>query len=257
MTIPLQSGIVYGPVKSRRLGVSLGVNILPTDFKLCSFNCVYCQYGFTKIKANRIAAFANDFPSPDLIRSEVEKCLGGINQNQSGLDSITFAGNGEPTLHPALNNIVDGVREVKLKYSPSAKLAILSNASQVIDSRVREALNKLDERIMKLDAGSPQRIKYINQPRYGFVLDEVLAGLKLLKDAIIQSLFFMGVLDNSTDRAVDEWIEAIDIIKPKSVQVYTLDRPPAVQDLKPVGRERLEEIARRATLATGIRTDVF
>ena len=160
--IPLKTGIVYGPVRSRRLGRSLGLNVSPVRYKLCSFNCVYCQYGWTDVGTLDTVPYAKDFPTVDDFTSALERVL--IEQNKEGIDNITFSGNGEPTLHPQFAKLVDIAAALKEKYCPAARLGVLSNSSAATMENVRAALERLDFKIMKLDAGDVETFWEINRP---------------------------------------------------------------------------------------------
>ncbi len=193
-TLPLQSGIIYGPVHSRRLGLSLGINLLPSTYKLCSFNCLYCQYGWTYKPTFNLTNQIKDLPRPEEISDALQRSLQGMIRRRSKVDSITFSGNGEPTLHPELAEIIDRTRLFRDKYLPQAKLAILSNSSTVNKEEVRDALEMLDMRVMKLDAGSEELMRHLNEPAPPLYLGEIVDGLKKLKDVILQSLFVQGRL---------------------------------------------------------------
>ncbi len=257
MTIPLQQGIVYGPIPSHRLGISLGINILPCGYKLCSFDCIYCQYGWTRAKTMNVSACSDDLPDPEAVYSELKSKLIWLKRTNIELNYITLSGNGEPTLHPELDKIIEIMRALRKRYYPKTKLAILSNSSTVTRPDVRAALNRLDERIMKLDAGSDRIIRLINRPDPFFSLSEVIEGLRLLKDVIVQAMFFTGPFDNTLPEIVADWIQAIREIKPKLVQLYTVYRPSANKTLHRVGRAELLDIAFRLQHATGVPAEVY
>lgn len=245
--LPLQEGLVYGPVRSRRLGRSLGLNILPHQQKVCTFNCSYCQYGWTSAHA---ADAAGPWPSPASVAKAVSRRLAALLEQGHTVDRLTIAGNGEPTLHPELGQVIEAVREVRAEIAPAVPVAILSNASTVTLPAVRQALDRLDERYMKLDAGDPGLFRRINAARVP--LGEVVSGLASLKELVVQAMFVKdrtGRLDNSTDLAVQEWIGQLHAIRPRLVHVYTIDRPAAWPYLQPVAADRLEEIAARVRAA--------
>ena len=220
MLIELKNEIIYGPVNSRRLGSSLGINLLPSKIKFCNFNCVYCQYGWTDYK--KIQSMNNiSFPSVDQVGESVIKALKKL---KSPPAFLTFSGNGEPTLHPEFDKIVDRIIEIRNEYSPSSKTAVLSNSTGAADEKIRTALAKLDERIMKLDAGSPDTFKIYNHPDRGVNLDEITNGLVMLNDVTIQSLFSSGSKGNYKSDNINDWIGRIEKINPKFVQLYSLVR---------------------------------
>jgi len=243
----LQSGIVYGPLTSRRLGRSLGVNLAPAGRKTCNFNCAYCQYGWTDFPAR------GEFPEPDAVVEAVDQAL----QQHPGIDSITVAGNGEPTLHPGFAPIVEGLYHVRNRRAPKAKLTLLSNGSTLDRLDVVYSLPRFDTRCMKLDAGDATTYRLLNAPSIS--LGRLIADLKSVGQLTLQSMFVRdreGVVDNTTPRAVDAWLEAVNRVRPASVDLYTLARPPARGTLLRVPAPVLEEIAGRVD-ALGIKTRIY
>lgn len=243
----LQTGIVYGPVSSRRLGRSLGVNLAPGGSKACNFNCSYCQYGWTSFPEKC------DWPRPADVIDAVDKALAAT----ADIDHITVAGNGEPTLHPAFAPIAEGLFHVRARRAPNAKLALLSNGSTLHRLDVVYSLAKFDVRSMKLDAGDATTFRLMNAP--GLSLGRLIANLRSVGHLTLQSMFVQdaeGVIDNTTPRAVDAWLEAIARIDPQSVDVYTIARSTARPSLRKASRATLEAIARRVTLL-GIPARVF
>lgn len=253
-TLKLKDGIIYGPVNSRRLGSSLGINLLPSTYKPCSFNCLYCHYGWTKIHSRDISSCLADFPTVEQVKEALE---GWLKQNPNSVDYITFSGNGEPCLHPEFDNMVEAALKAKDKYAPKAKVTILSNSTCLDDERVMSGLKRLDVRIMKLDAGSEETFRKLNRPSKGVRFQDVVENLKELGDIIIQSAFVQGRVDNTDEAEVGEWIKRIDFIQPSEVQIYSIDRPSADQDLALVSKERLNQIAKGAEERCGISVKVF
>lgn len=252
-TLPLWSGIIYGPIRSRRLGRSLGLNTSPTSYKLCSFNCVYCQYGWTAVCTINTAARLSDFPTPDDFGEELERALRGLKT----IDNITFSGNGEPTLHPQFEELVDIAMQLKDEYFPEAGLGVLSNSSTVSVERVRKALAKLDFRIMKLDTGDLETFRKINRPCRGVDYGTILNGLKSLEKVTLQTMFVDGTTQNTGDREVREWIKVVGEIQPMKAQIYSLHRPPAETSLREVPADRLRGIAARTGKATGVTVEAI
>jgi len=255
--LSLQSGIIYGPVPSRRLGLSLGINLLPAGYKLCSFNCLYCQYGWTSKPTLDPTHQIEDLPRPAEVFAALERSLRQTVRQRIRLDSITFSGNGEPTLHPDLTEIVEGVRTLRDRYLPQVKLAILSNSSTVGRGDVRAALGMLDLRVMKLDAGSEELIRQLNHPVPPFYLGEIVAGLKQLRDVTLQSLFIQGRVANADPDSVTLWIDKVREILPVLVQVYTLDRVPPERRIWKVNPATLQWIARQVHWRAGVRAEVY
>jgi wyosine [tRNA(Phe)-imidazoG37] synthetase (radical SAM superfamily) len=256
-TLELQSGIVYGPVLSRRLGHSLGINILPSKYKLCSFNCRYCQYGWTRRPTLQPTEEIWDLPTPRDVVAALEQSLRKIARHRTRIDSLTFSGNGETTLHPDFGEIVDSVKSLRDQYLPHINLAILSNASRIGQKEVRDALEKLDLKIMKLDAGSEALVHELNGPAPPFYLGEIVAGLKQLKDVIIQSLFVQGRLTNSDPESIEVWLEKLREIQPSLVQVYTLDRSPADERLWKVNMATLQWIVSQVRWRAGVPVELY
>lgn len=241
MTIPLKWTIIYGPVNSRRLGRSLGINLLPSDYKLCTFNCLYCQYGWTKIHADHLPD-KETWPPVSKIVIEVENVLSTIDPLPA---YITFSGNGEPTLHPDFPEIVSEINRLKMIYAPRSQTAVLSNSTTVTNSDIRDAINRLDVRIMKLDCGNESCFQRYNRPSEGVHFEEILTGLQMIENLTIQSLFSDGQEGNSHPRELDSWIEKIKILSPYRVQIYTIQRGYPSKKIMPLSHERLLEIERR------------
>ena len=249
MTIPLKPGILYGPVNSRRLGRSLGINLLPADRKVCTFDCLYCQYGWTDRAAGDGASFAD----PEKVKRALEDYLPTLPLPPAYL---TFSGNGEPTLHPRFPEIVDKVIEIRDRLAPSARTAVLSNSTTVHKPRIREALRRLDVRIMKLDAGTEATFGAFNRPPSGLFLKNVAEGLAELGKVTIQSLWAGGPSGNDSEGEVEAWAARIKRIRPVAVQIYTLARGWPEPGLRPLELQRLDEICRRVSIE-GIPAEVF
>jgi wyosine [tRNA(Phe)-imidazoG37] synthetase (radical SAM superfamily) len=252
MLLELKKEIIYGPVNSRRLGRSLGINILPARRKICPFNCVYCQYGWTKDQVLRINPNP-DLPSVDAVKEALEKALIDMNNSPS---YITFSGNGEPSLHPDFSQIVEEVTDLRDRLAPEAKTAILSNSALVSDISLRKALSRLDVRIMKLDCGTSDIFKRYNQPCSGVDLEVITEGLAHLPDVDVQTLVSAGQAGNLDTQDTTVWIERLKHIRPLSVQLYTLDRGYPDKNLRPANQEDLDDIKARVQKA-GIRIGVF
>jgi wyosine [tRNA(Phe)-imidazoG37] synthetase (radical SAM superfamily) len=233
----LQTGIVYGPVVSRRLGRTLGVNLAPEGRKACNFECAYCRSAWTQPPARR------DWPDPAEITAAVERAL----ESAGEIDAITVAGNGEPTLHPAFVPIADALFHARERHAPKARLALLSNGSTLHRPEVVHALRRFDTRSMKLDAGDATTFRLMNGPQ--IPLGRLVGDLRAVGRLTLQSMFVQdaaGVVDNTTPQAVDAWLEAVGRIRPEGVDICTLDRTPARESsLQRVPAGLLEEIAGR------------
>lgn len=234
--IPLQTEIVYGPILSRRLGRSLGINLLGTERKVCSFNCIYCQYGHAKVSDS--CKDNPSFPSTAQILTEVENAL----KKPRTIDFLTFSGNGEPTLHPDFPTIVQGVKSLRDKMRPDARLAILSNSSGVIQPGIVSALQNLDAPMMKLDAGDEQTFNAINRPAQSSKFWDTVEGLRKLPKLIIQSLLFDGEISNVQEQPFTNWVKVLKDINPEVIHIYSVARPTADAGVIPIFPKKLQEI---------------
>lgn len=239
--------VVFGPVRSRRLGLSLGINLLPLHTKYCSFNCIYCECGWTP----RNLLNHPDFPSREEVSGYLEQRLQQLAAENYMPDAITFAGNGEPTLHPEFAGIVDDTIILRDKYTPDAQVTVLSNASRIHIPAVFQALKKLDNNILKLDAGSEKMFTMINNPGEPVAFATLIEGLKKFQgEVIIQSMFLRGtfqgeIVDNTTGTEVDEWLRYLIEIKPKMVMIYPVARDTPVHNLEKIPFIELTAIAEK------------
>jgi wyosine [tRNA(Phe)-imidazoG37] synthetase (radical SAM superfamily) len=242
----LQTGIVYGPVASRRLGRTLGVNLAPAGRKACNFECAYCRFAWSEPPARR------DWPDPTEVIRAVECAL----ETCGEIDALTVAGNGEPTLHPAFASIADGLFQARQRLAPKAKLTLLSNGSTLDRLEVVGSLRRFDARVMKLDAGDATTFRLMNGAP--ITLGRLVGDLRGVGRLTLQSMFVHDanrVVDNTSPRAVHAWLEAVRRIRPEAVDIYTLDRIPARgSTLQRVSVGVLEEIAQQVrALAVPVR----
>jgi wyosine [tRNA(Phe)-imidazoG37] synthetase (radical SAM superfamily) len=250
--------IIFGPVKSRRLGVSLGINLLPINRKMCNFNCIYCECGWT----DKIGKMSNHLPDRTEVFEALENKLSVMKETGQYPDVITFAGNGEPTLHPGFPGIIDDTLILRDKYFPNAKIVVLSNATTITDPDVKEALLKVDKNILKLDSAYDSTVKIHNQSGVKFKVEDLIENLASFRGKlIIQTLFLRGiyngtVIDNTTDVEIEAWLRAIEKIKPSEVMIYTISRDtPEGSQLKKIPLRELRRIAGLVE-SMGIRTQV-
>lgn len=250
--IPLQDSVVYGPIRSRRFGSSLGINVLPTDRKVCSSNCVYCQYGWTRSggSGQRLRR------APELLEAVAAAFQRHVEEG-TVVDCVTLAGNGEPTVHPDLPELVTGLKRLRDRYFAGVPVGILSDATQLTRPRVREALAQLDLRCLKFDAADEETWRGINKPLTAVTFEAMLEALRQTPEIVLQSLFLQGSYDNTQEPHLRTWIEAVGRIKPLAVQVYTVDRPTAASGITAVPQHTLLEIARRLSSSTGIQAETF
>ena len=240
---PFES-VVYGPVTSRRLGRSLGLNLSPPGRRACTFACAYCPYA--KAPARRAGS---RWPTPEEVRVGLAEALG----KAGALDSITISGHGEPTLHPQLPEVVERVLGAARQARPGLPGRILTNGSRAGCPEARQALDRLDERIVKLDA-DPQRVC---RPARKQPLGAMLLGIALLRDVTVQSCFIDGAVSNTGESAIRDWLGLVSEVAPRAVQIYTIDRAPAGVDIRPVAAAHLEEIACRLRAQSGIEARVY
>ena len=239
--------IIFGPVRSRRLGLSLGINLLPLHKKHCSFNCIYCECGWTPAKENHDTAY----PERELVYTFLEQRLKELAKEDYLPDALTFAGNGEPTLHPVFESIVEDTIALRDQYAHRAKVSVLSNASMIGVPSVFRALLKIDNNILKLDAGSERIFRLINNPEETVKFSEVIGNLKKFDGkVIIQSMFLRGiyknlVVDNTIDEEVEEWLGHLVAIRPKMVMIYPIARATPVHNLEIIPAIELERIAEK------------
>lgn len=245
-----QTGIVYGPIESRRFGRSLGINWLPAGRKLCNFHCRYCQYG-----GHGYPDFI-EFPSLARLEEEIGFTLARLASRQAEIDWITISGNGEPTLYPQFDRAVDMLLRLRDQHYPGTPVGILTNGTSCLRPTVRMALERLDGRFVKLDAGNETVFKDVNEPCAAVTWDKWLEGVRRLEHITIQSCFFEGPHSNTEDRAIQAWSQILKLLSPDAVQIYTLDRMPFDSSLWPTDRDTLLEIARLARESAGVPVSV-
>lgn len=236
---------IIGPIHSRRLGISLGVNLLPKDGKVCSFDCIYCEDGWNRDHRG------GRMPDADVILRELETKLKSMHEQGEGLDVITFAGNGEPTLHPEFGRVIDRTIELRNRYYPQAKVSVLSNATRMTDPRVHAALLKVDNNILKIDGAFDETIRLIDQPTDSrFSVRWIVEGMKSFGgQLIVQTMFLRGehegrIVDNTTAEEVAAWRDLMREIRPARIMVYSLDRLTPEPNLTRVSKEEMAEFVK-------------
>ncbi len=238
--------IIFGPVSSRRLGASLGINLLPNDRKICTFNCIYCECGWTDKNVNK-----KSFHPRKEVSSNLESKLKKMIQNKEPLDTITFAGNGEPTMHPEFDLIIQDTIGIRNRLFPKAKIAVLSNASLLHKPKVFNALTQIDQSILKLDSVFEDTVQLINQPYKGFDLKRTINNLiRFNRGSIIQTMFIKGsyegqTFDNTKEEELEPWLQTIKKINPVQVMIYTIARDTPAEGIKKIPYEKLKEIGER------------
>ena len=254
----LFNDLVFGPLKSRRLGISLGVNLMPKAGKICSFDCIYCECGWNN--AERDAHLT--IPTKEAIEKALEQKLKELKGTTIEPESITFSGNGEPTLHPQFAEIVDIVIRLRDLYCPKAVISVLTNGTMTGNEKVFNALNKIENNIVKLDGGTKECIEAINLPNFKFDLEKYISRLKRFNcNLTIQTLFLRGehngkTIDNTTENEVNQWIEHLKVIRPKRVMMYVIERATPEENLEKISKTELEVIAEKVK-STGIETEIY
>lgn len=233
--------IVFGPISSRRLGSSLGVNLLPSKGKLCNFDCIYCECGW-----NRDGADDRRFPEYAEIEAALEEKMAKAAADGTGVDSITFSGNGEPTMHPDFPKVIDLTLRLRDRYFPQAKVSVLSNATLIGREEVAQALMRVDNPILKIDASSDGLIQKINKPAGSYSLDAVVRNLRKFDGRfILQTMFLRSPdFDTATPEALGRWMDIVRELRPKEVMVYTIDRETPDKSLGKYTVEEMTEMVR-------------
>ena len=242
----LYNDIIFGPVRSRRLGLSLGVNLLPVESKLCSFDCIYCECGWNDEHPGR-----RRFNAREDVREMLREVLGRMVGEGTPPDVITFAGNGEPTMHPDFEGVIDDTIALRDELCPAARVSVLSNATQIHREDVRRALQRVDNNILKLDSAFDSTVQLVNKPQGAYTVERTVELLKLFEGRLIlQTMFLRGeyegqLLDNTREEEVAAWLRLVEEIAPRQVMVYSLDRDTPCKTLEKVSREDLLAIAAR------------
>jgi wyosine [tRNA(Phe)-imidazoG37] synthetase (radical SAM superfamily) len=243
---------IFGPVHSRRLGISLGINLLPADGKVCSFDCIYCECGFNEDHRPSLP-----LPTREEVAQKLEAKLQQMVADGQLPDVLTFAGNGEPTCHPHFAEIIADTIRLRNQYCPKAKVSVLSNSTMIHRPQVHDALMQVDNNILKLDTVDPAYINKVDHPNGTYDVDQIIDRLKAFHGhVIIQTMFMRGEckgesVDNTGDAYVNPWLEAMKAIAPQQVMIYTIDRETPTRGLLKATHEQLDQIRDRV-IAAGI-----
>lgn len=231
--------IVFGPIRSRRLGSSLGVNILPSKGKLCNFDCVYCECGW-----NRDGVSDRKFPTLAEVEEALESKISTLAADGVPVDSITFSGNGEPTVNPDFPEIIDVVLRLRDRFYPSAKVSVLSNATMLDRNEVFEALRKVDNPILKIDASNDALVTMINKPQGSYSLENVVARMAEFKGDFVLQTMFLRSPDFDLGQTVEDWRNIVRRLKPRETMVYTIDRETPDKTLQKYTVEQMTEFVK-------------
>ncbi len=257
MSTILFSDIVFGPIHSRRMGQSLGINLLPFDGKLCNFDCIYCECGFNENFRTRTKLLTRQN-----VKDALKERLISLKEEGTALDVITFAGNGEPTLHPEFSGVIDDTIELRNTYCPTAKISVLTNGMGVGKEQVFQSLQKIENPILKLDSAIDETVQLIdrpNSPTYT-VANQVKLYKRFNGNFILQTMFVKGsfngqAIDNTKEHEVSAWLKVVEELKPREVMIYTIDRETPAKELEKAPLEVLNKIAAEVE-KMGIRTNV-
>ncbi len=225
----IREEVVFGPIRSRRLGSSLGINLLPEKGKICTFDCIYCECGW-----NKDGRDDTQLPTAERVRKALEAKLQECRASQTPIDSITFSGDGEPTINPEFPQIIDDTIRLRNQYYPNSKITVLSNATMVHKPEVFAALRKVDNPTMKIDAPTNELVERINHPAPGYNINKVLEALQRFEgDFILQTMFLRSKdFDSSSPEVLNGWMDIVRRLKPREVMVYTIDRPTPEEGLQ-------------------------
>lgn len=244
MSTFLRENIVFGPIHSRRLGNSLGVNILPQGGKICNFDCIYCECGWNKDGHKN-----NRFPSLTEVITAAEEYFRQLSEAGTKVDSITFSGNGEPTLHPDFPHITEAITSLRDRYLPDARISVLSNATNILRKDISDALMKIDNPILKIDSSDEGIIRIVNRPVGNYSLESIVKAMECFNgNFILQTMFLKNqdpehTFDLSSDTLAGEWVQLVLRLRPRLVMMYTLDRDTPSRYLEKVSIEKMKEIA--------------
>ncbi len=247
MSTFLFDDIIFGPISSRRLGRSLGINLLPENRKICNFNCIYCECGWTENTSFEKLTFHPRKEVYKALKSKLIKLVSTGNQP----DVITFAGNGEPTIHPDFDAIIDDTNEIRNNISPNTQIAVLSNATMIHKNSVFQALSKIERNILKLDSALEDTLFKINQPKEKIKLNKLISNMQSFNGKlIIQTLFLRGSykgnkIDNTTENEIKAWLKLLKLIQPLEVMIYTFHRDTPAKGLIRISEEELNIIGRK------------
>jgi wyosine [tRNA(Phe)-imidazoG37] synthetase (radical SAM superfamily) len=251
----LIQGVVYEPIPESMDPTAMGINILGSGQKICSFDCPYCDLGSTTVRLNQLKA-EGSFPSLAQLTHEITEAFKKTHTEGPPANEFCVSGNGEPTLHPEFPEVVKAILAARDIWLPGKKISILSNGALADTRKITDALNLFDERIIKIDAGNEKAFKLANAPLSRTNLARVLAGVRKMKDVTVQSLFFGGTLTNTNSTDVDDWIEVIAMLKPKSVRILGMSRPSSIPGLIRCEEDVLYAIASRLERKTQIKSIV-
>lgn len=244
MTSIRWNNIVFGPIRSRRLGSSLGMNLMPIDGKICSFDCIYCECGW-----NKDGGKGSGIPSKEAVFMEMDEKFSLLKKEGTHIDTITFSGNGEPTIHPDFPAIIDYTLKLRDTFFPNAVISVLSNASMIWKKEIRDALMKVDNPILKIDSALEEYVHLIDNPAKGYSLDETIKHLMSFQgDFILQTMFLKGSINGHTIDCTDSlltesWVKLVLQLRPREVMMYTIDRETPDHDLSKVTVEEMEKIS--------------
>lgn len=235
----MREELVFGPIRSRRLGSSLGINVLPTKGKLCNFDCIYCECGW-----NKDGRGDKTLPKAEDLRISLEAALVRCKSEGTPIDSITFSGDGEPTINPEFPEMVSVTLELRDRYYPAAKVSVLSNATRIGDERVFRALSKVDNPILKIDAPTDELARIINRPQGDYSISRTVENLKRFGGNFVLQTMFLKAPDFDSSKTLEGWFSIVRELRPREIMVYTLDREAPMAGLEKFTAEEMQELVR-------------
>jgi wyosine [tRNA(Phe)-imidazoG37] synthetase (radical SAM superfamily) len=244
------------PDSSAMFGRTIEIDFFGTKAKICSFDCPYCDLGATEVRLNKLKE-TGFIPTAAEILESAQKRFREIHEKGPGVDSIVISGNGEPTVHPEFPELTAGLMALRDVWLPKTPIVLFTNGCNLDQRRVHEAVNKVDQRVVKVDVGNERLFKVFNAPLSRVTLQKVISGIRLLKDVTIQAMFTQGSVDNTQSSDLDDWMEVIGLLKPKAVHISSISRPAHTQGLKRCDEDTLHTIASKLERRTGIKATVL
>jgi len=250
------SGMIYGPFVNSPFGTTIGINLLGTKAKVCSFDCAYCDLGRTTLRLNRLKS-DGILPTYEELEAELQTTIMRFHAEGPGFDAFCVSGNGEPTVHPDFPEIARLIMRLRDEWFPGKPVILMSNGASLHTRKIAAAANLFTERVIKIDCGNEKLFKQVNAPLSRANLAHVLSGIRNLTDVIVQSLFFTGEFTNTNPADIEEWIEVIGIVRPKAVHIHGLSRSPATPGLRACDEDTLYAIASMLERRTQIKATVI
>lgn len=217
----------------------MGINLLPSKGKICNFDCIYCECGW-----NKDGLSDTTLPTAADVHNALQAKLIECSKEAQQIDSITFSGDGEPTLNPEFPEIIRDTLALRNQYYPKAKVSVLSNATNIAKDSVFEALKLVDNPILKLDAPTNELVAIINQPQGAYSVEKTVEALSRFKgNFVLQTMFLRSQnFDSASPQVLKPWMDIVRYLKPREVMVYTLNRPAPAAGLQKYSAEQMRTL---------------